>query len=470
MKPSYACFVVLAACGGTLPLQGDAGDAATTDGVAPDAPDDATTEVPPDGGPDAPDDVATIPTMPWAHVVIPSGSMFDLAVDPTTKRVSAAGYASSGSQRFVLVTYDAAGVELWKKNVTPGVGTGVALDAAGNVYAIGSSQGIDLGGGTIGTGPFCVKFDASGVWQWQYGPLLATYLDRVRVAPDGTVLLAGELTGSEDYGGGTVTSTGPTDAIAIALDASGHYVAAQHWGTATGHAYARALAVDSTNAVYLAGTFEKSIDFGGGTMTAAPSQDGYIAKLSTTFAYVNQTQLASTYSYPTALAVDATDHLLVGIGSTNAMTLGGASVPAPTGPYGGIVLAKLDSSLSDVWFKQSSGTLGILPQAVGPTPDDGLVATGYYAGTIDLGKGALPTAGTKSLFAVRLDSSGSTVASVGLGQNGQNVSTEGYGIAWIENDDVVTAGDCMGSLALPGMAPVTCTSSGDAVVARFQLQ
>ena len=462
---------VLLACS-PLPLEGDAGDAAPLDAPVDDdvAPDVTMT----DGGAeaDAADEGVVVPSTPWVQKVIPSGNVFDVVVDPATKHVIGAGYAASSPQRFIVAAYDATGTPLWNKNVTYGFGQDLALDAAGDVYVIGSTlgQGFDLGGGALGAGSFCVKYDSSGVFQWQYGPLVNTNLQDVRVTPNGTVVLAGLLSGSEDYGGGTVTPTGSTDVVVVTLDESGQYTAAKHWGTAGDPTYVRALAVDSTSAIYLGGTFEGSVDFGGGSMTAAPTEDGFIAKLTSSLAYVSQTHLQSTYGEVWALAVDSTDHLLAGVLSTNAMTLGGASVPAPSGPYGGFVLAKLDASLSDVWFKEFSGTLGVTVSGVNPAPGDAVVATGYYAGTIDLGKGALPTGGAESFFALKLDANGNSVASVGLGQSDQGISTEGWAVSWIEDDDVVIGGNCMGSLALPGLAPLTCTSEArDAVMARFQL-
>jgi len=448
-----------------LPLAGDAGDAAPIDddSTQPDALGD-------DGG-DADVDVDTVPTTPWAHVVVAQGDMSDVVVDPLTRHViGAASSFANSTQTFILAAYDATGVPLWNKSAQPGTATDVAVDAAGNVYVIGSTQGFDLGGGPLGAGAFCAKFDPSGVFQWQYGPLSATNLERVRVAPNGTVVLTGELAGSESYGGGTVTSTGSTDAVAVALDSSGQYVAAQHWGTAGAEMFVLALAVDSTSAVYLAGTFQNSIDFGGGAMTAAPGYDGFIAKLSTAFAYEAQTHFQSTASYPTALAVDADDDLLLGTDSYNAMSLGGASVPAPSASNGGIVLAKLDSSLADLWFRQFVGTVAIGIHGVGATSDGALVATGYYQGTVDFGSGALPAAAVSSAFAAELDSNGDGVAAVGRGQGDPSVSTNGDAIEWIQDEDVVWAGSCMGTTTLSGLPPLTCSSSTtDAVIARFQL-
>src|SRR5579871_1167393 len=80
------------------------------------------------------------------------------------------------------------------------------------------------------------------------------------MAPDGSVLLAGSFEGTIDLGGGPLRSAGGDDVFVARLDASGKHLWSKRFGDA--HAqHGRAVALDPSGNVVLAGDAQGTLDF-----------------------------------------------------------------------------------------------------------------------------------------------------------------------------------------------------------------
>ena len=126
------------------------------------------------------------------------------------------GGANAGGWDVFLAKYDPSGTLAWTAQVGSAAddwGISLAVDAAGNAYITGGTEG-DLGGAMGDMDGFLVKFDASGalVWTRQIGTSEWDRTNGVAVDATGAPHLAG--TTEDDLGG---PSAGSFDAFAIKL-------------------------------------------------------------------------------------------------------------------------------------------------------------------------------------------------------------------------------------------------------------
>ncbi|MBK8175894.1 MAG: SBBP repeat-containing protein [Rhodospirillales bacterium] len=183
----------------------------------------------------------------------------------------ALGGTNKGNFDAFVVKLDAEGRFLWKRQ--PGrrngdLGVGIATDAAGNVYAVGTAQ-YPLYGGLGASDVVVIKFDGDGTVLWKR--LLGTsYIDSasgIAVDAAGNVYVVGS-TNSLPSGLGT----GPYRGFFARLDADGkgtlRFLEASEKGD-----YPEGIAVDPAGNVYVAGWTLGKI----GEFSRRPP-DGYLAK------------------------------------------------------------------------------------------------------------------------------------------------------------------------------------------------
>ncbi|MEZ6191258.1 MAG: SBBP repeat-containing protein [Phycisphaerales bacterium] len=164
----------------------------------------------------------------------------------------------AGSSDAFLTKIDPAGIELWTKQI----GTAsydesysVAVDAAGNAYISGTTEG-SLGGTNVGYADvFLTKFDPSGneLWGTQIGT--TTYDESYSVAVDaaGNAYISGQT-----YGGLGGNNNGKYDAFLIKFDPSGNELWSTQIGTA-GDDWNTSVVVDAAGNAYISGHTDGSL-------------------------------------------------------------------------------------------------------------------------------------------------------------------------------------------------------------------
>ncbi len=150
--------------------------------------------------------------------------------------------ANAGSQDAFLARYDSLGNELWSRQVgTPGsdISFSVAMDGVGNAYISGATGG-DLGGANAGSvDAFLIKYDPYGneLWSQQIGTPDYDLSWSVAVDATGNAYISGYTEG--DLGG---PNSGSMDAFLTKFDASG----SELWTRQIGPAESHSVAVDSS--------------------------------------------------------------------------------------------------------------------------------------------------------------------------------------------------------------------------------
>ncbi|WP_156040407.1 hypothetical protein [Chondromyces apiculatus] len=285
---------------------------------------------------------------------------------------------ASGFADLYLAKLSSAGDHMWSENFGSGNGSGsagaedIAVDTSGNIFVTGSYTGsLSLGGpnlppfngATSGYGEVLVaKFTPSGGHVWSRGFPGGGAQTGLQIEFDGAgnVIVAGNMEGAVDFGGGLLTSSGGSDIFIVKLNSAGNHVWSRRFGDAESQ-FVSGLAVDGEGNVVVTGLLQGTMDFGGAPMTATGTPDLYIAML--------------------------------------------------------------DGSGTHLWSKsyaqESASTVGMRVVA---SPEGDLVAAGGFSGSVDFGGGVLTSAGGVDVLLLELHASGAHKRSRRFGGSGDQVA------------------------------------------------
>ena len=350
------------------------------------------------------------------------------------------GIGGTGSDQGKSVAVDGAG------NVyTTGFFTGIVdFDPNAGVFNLTTSGSNDI---------FVSKLDVTGnfVWAKAMGGTAADTGSGIAVDATGNVYVTGNFQGTADYdpdaGVLNLTSGGVQDIFVSKLDPTGNLVWAKVMG-GTSADVGNGIAVDATGNVYTTGYFNNTVDFdpsvGIFNLTSGGSFDIFVSKLNAIGTFVWAKAMGGTANdIGYGIAVDATG---------NVYTTGYFQVTADFDPNTGvsnltsagvadIFVNKLDSSGNLAWAKAMGGTgvdvgIGFAVDATG-----NVYTTGYFQGTVDFDPNAgvlsLTSAGSNDIFVSKLDSLGNLGWAKAMGGTGGDI---GNGIAVDATGNVYTTG------------------------------
>lgn len=320
-----------------------------------------------------------------------------------------------GSDFFVVSLSSATGAHRWSRGFGgPGqeFAQGVAIDGVGNVIVTGSFESsIDFGDGPLtsagGLDVFVAKLDADGhhVYSRSFGDTTEQRSQAVAVDGAGSVVITGFMSGSVDFGGVPLATTGTFPWVFTAkFDATGKYV----WSKAFGEGQGRGVAVDASGNVIVTGAFVRG-DFGAGPVQSDasgqffyPQSDAFFAKFTSSGDYIRAELFgdARAQSGVTVAAAPSGDLVVTGIGLGLGFDTGDAGSTAEYDWW----VATLDGAGARTWDQGLAlGSVGVngSPPLVAPG-SSGVILTNGLIGTIDLGRGALTSAGEEDVLLVRL--------------------------------------------------------------------
>jgi hypothetical protein len=193
------------------------------------------------------------------------------------------------SPHVLVARYSKEGALQWARGLVPkGAGRAqvgaIVVDAEGEVLLGGTSPGCELGEGWLPEGPFLARLSPEGQLAWVHsfpgeGPLTvgAVAVD----SASGEVVMTGDFAGWRDFGDGEHSV--PVDRLAAFVarfSAAGSTEWSRTFGTRTGDVSARALALDSSGEVVVAGSYAGAVSFGGSTFVTIQPRTPYVLKLS----------------------------------------------------------------------------------------------------------------------------------------------------------------------------------------------
>jgi len=126
--------------------------------------------------------------------------------------------------------------------------------------------------------------DGSHQWSRSFGSAGYDYATAVAVDGNNNAIVTGYYEGSVNFGGGNLASAGAADIFLAKYSATGTHLWSKRFG-ATGRDNAHGIAVDSDDCIVMTGSFWNTVDFSGGNdepLTSVHYSDIFVAKYSAT--------------------------------------------------------------------------------------------------------------------------------------------------------------------------------------------
>jgi hypothetical protein len=196
------------------------------------------------------------------------------AATDASGNVYVVGYMTpAGSYQAFLRSYDSAGILRWTDAFGAGSltqGRGVATDASGNVYIVGDTDGELHGDTEGGQDVFVRSYDSEGGLRWshQFGTSSGDFGYGVATDASGNVYIVG----TTDDAFESFTNAGHEDVFVRSYDSSGEYRWTVQFGT-DGEDEGNAIAVDSSGNVYVVGAVEGVLE---GVLEGTTAGGGYV--------------------------------------------------------------------------------------------------------------------------------------------------------------------------------------------------
>ncbi|MFO0760745.1 MAG: nucleotide-binding protein [Byssovorax sp.] len=409
----------------------------------------------------------------WGLAVDGAGNPIVVGDLDGTMNLGAGLLTSAGSTDVVVAKLDGAtGAAMWSKsfgNASLQSGQAVAVDAAGAVAITGYFQGsINFGGGALasagGADIYLAKLDAAGnhLWSKRFGSATDDQLGlAIAFDPDGNVVVTGSFNGTMNFGGGNLVSAGGADIFVAKYDGmTGNHLWSKSFGDAQLDQAGRGITCDSVGNVIVTGGFEGTVNFGGGALASAGGLDAFLVKLDGMTGSHVWSQRFGDVGYQTGRSVAADAAGNLFVGGDFEGSLG-ASVSA--GGYDMFVVS-LDSS-GAVLSSLSIGGAGYDSLSSIAASGGDVAVTGYLDGPGTAGMIAVPSAGGRDIFIGRLSAADLTpIWARSFGD--PSFFQAGTGVGLDPTGNLLFAGYFVGSVDF-GMGPLTSAGGADLFVAKL---
>lgn len=189
---------------------------------------------------------------------------------------------SAGNRDFYVARFTTNGDHVWAQSFGTALtdeSRALGLDGAGNVCVAGFTEGaLDLGSGPLphagSRDMFVASLSYSGqhIWSRSFGSTSFDEVVTLAVDAASNVILSGLFLGDIDFGGGVLSwlTNGPT--VIASYDSGGNHLWSQNYSGPGAAPSVIALATNNPGELCATGGFIGTVNFGGGPLTAASSQ------------------------------------------------------------------------------------------------------------------------------------------------------------------------------------------------------
>lgn len=348
-----------------------------------------------------------------------SGDVFVIGRFEGTVNFGGDALTSAGDNDvFVLKLDRATGAHRWSKRFggtgNDGTGGGVVVDPAGAVVVSGAfgSPSINFGGSNlVNAGPglgdlYLAKLsnaDGTHVWSVRAGGTSRESVASIAVDQSGALVIAGEFSGTTNFGGAELVSAGMSDAFLAKYDGvSGAHLFSVRYGAAGADEISDVVA-DSAGKILVTGSYMGTVSFGGPSPLTATGQDVFLVRMSLSGAYEWQKSFGSTATdYAGGLTVDASNNVTV-IGSfSGTINLGGEDLTSAGGAMEVFVGTFEGSTGGHLGSVRQGGTGQENGVDVAAAADGRLYCVGHFDGFAEFGGFGHVSAGGVDGFVVGL--------------------------------------------------------------------
>ena len=344
-----------------------------------------------------------------------------------------------------------------------------AVDDSGNLY---------LGGGfsttlDFGLGPLTASASVS-IYVSSFGPDLTPRWDQAFAATgttsqvsamvatrDGLVIL-GPFQGSVDFGGGPIASMGGDDRFLVNLDlSSGAYQRAASFGSTADDDNGIGLAVSGDGTVYAGGGCNGAVFHFGGAALAGTTRDACVGEFSATGALLDQRRWPNPLDAGMLVLASDPAGLIASGFFAGTLDLDGIAMTSGGGKDG--FVTRLGTDLTAQWAVQISSAGDDIVPGVARGTDGSIYFAGFGTGPITIAGRSLPMAGVDG-FIGQLAPDG-TLQWVRV--IGDTQTTEIHDLV-VHGDELVVAGHFMGTLTLDGVV-LDSAGGSDGFAAGFEV-
>jgi chitodextrinase len=353
------------------------------------------------------------------------------------------------------------------------LGHAVAFDTGGNIVLGGRvDEGAEVGGRVLpgtrgGANGVVVKLSPDGtpLWSRVLGTSDAAGVEAVAVDGGGNVAVSGWFRGSVDLGGGPVAGVEDLDAFVAKYAADGRHLWSRVFGAErTDIGYG--VAFDPAGDVVVTGTFQRTVDFGGGDIASRlGGLDLFVAKLRGTDGAHLWSRSFWNYGDDIAygLSTDTRgDVLVTGFFGSTIDFGGGALEGTATNNAFLVKLAGADGG--HLWSRALTATSSGRGYGVAADRLGGVVVTGFFEGTLRLPGRTLEAGGPSDTFVARY--AGADGALRWVTSFPSNGADTGHGVAVDGSGNVTLAGQFWGEIWF-GPRRLVSVGRSDVFVARL---
>ena len=382
-----------------------------------------------------------------------AGNILVAGVFTGTVNLGGSALVSAGGMDIFVAKYSPSGAHIWSKRFGGSgddIAQSVAVDAAGNVILGGTFMAsVSFGGSPLTSSPdqfgspspdaFIAKFGPDGTYQWSkgFGGVGNDVIYAVAADSGGNVVAAGTFVGSVNFGGTTLSSrSSSADMFLAKYSPTGALTWVSKFGD-YGTDVAYGLAIDGGDNIFMAGTFEGTVNFGGGALTALNfSADIALAKFSPAGVHMWSKRFGGNgQDIGYSVATNASGNVALTGYFQGSVDFGGGTILSKGDPDS--FLAVFSPTGTHLW----SYGLG------SANPDEGLhaamdsagnvVVAGTFQGTENLGTGPLVSAGSWDLYVAKYSPSGAPLWSRRFGGAGDEIA---YAVSVDTGGNIVASG------------------------------